>query len=141
MEELGIVKNIKGNMATVVVPKKSSCEDCAIGICKSVEQSMEIDALNQANAQIGQKVRVLIKPYSYIKGSLFIYGIPAVSFIIGIIIGQEIIGSRLHIFGTDTASAVFGFGALVLSFILIKLWSSRLNKKNNLMPVIEQIIE
>lgn len=141
MEEFGVIRKIQGNIATVSVPKKSSCEGCMLGTCKSAEESMEIDALNQINAQIGQKVKILIRPYSYIKSSILIYGIPTVSFIIGIIIGKEIFGIRLKIFEPDTASAVFGFGALALSFIIIKLWSSKLNRRDKLIPVIEEIIE
>lgn len=141
MEEFGVVKKTVGDIATVVVPKKSTCEGCIMGTCRSLEQSMEIDALNQVNAQIGQKVKILIKPYSYIKGSLFVYGIPAISFISGIIIGKEIFGVRLRIFEPDVASAISGFGALALSFIFIKLWSLKLNRRNKSIAVIEKIIE
>lgn len=141
MEEFGVVRKIQGNIATVLVPKRSSCEGCMLGTCKSVEESMEIVALNQLNAQVGQRVKILIKPYSYIKSSIFIYGFPAISFIIGIIIGKEIFGNKLGIFDPDTASAVFGFGALALSFIFIKLWSSKLNRENKLIPMIQEIIE
>jgi|YelNatPaOPRAMG01_1025707.scaffolds.fasta_scaffold10108_7 sigma-E factor negative regulatory protein RseC len=141
MEEFGIVKKIDGNIAVVTISKKGFCESCTLGLCKSSEESMEINALNHVNAQIGQKVKILIKPYSYIKGSILIYGIPAISFVLGIIIGREIFGIQLGIFDPDSGSAFLGFGALALSLILVKIWSSKLNQKSRLLPVIKKIIE
>ncbi len=141
MEEIGVIKSIEGLIAKVNVPIKSACEGCTAGTCKRGEQSMEIDALNPVEARIGQKVKVVIRPYTYLKGSTIVYGIPALALIIGAVIGKEVLSHYFKKLDPDIVSAIFGFGAFAISFLSIKLWSSRVDKNVDLKPVIEEIIE
>ncbi len=141
MEEIGVVKSVEGALARVSVPKKSVCEGCTAGTCKPDDQSMEIEAVNKANATPGQKVRVVVKTYSYIRGSIIVYGIPAIALVAGAVLGKEVFSSYLKKMDPDIASAVFGFGALVISFLGIKLWSIRAGRQTDSKPVIEEILE
>ncbi len=141
MEEIGIIKRIEGIFATVSIPKKSACEGCSLGICKPDSQFMEIKALNPVNATIGQKVKIVMKPYTYLKGSLIVYGIPALALITGAVLGKEVISLYFARLDPDIVSAITGFIAFAISFIVIKLWSSRAEKKVEVSPVIEEIIE
>ncbi|MBM4141117.1 MAG: SoxR reducing system RseC family protein, partial [Nitrospira sp.] len=61
--------------------------------------------------------------------------------IIGAIIGKEVLSLYFKEADPDILSAIFGFGAFVISFIVIKLWRRRLEKKVELKPVIEEIVE
>ncbi len=140
MEEIGIVENIQGKIATVKIPKKTMCEECSLGICKSSEQSMEIEAFNYVDAHVGQRVKVVIKPYSYLKGTLIIYGIPALSLVIGAISGKEIFSAHFKNLDSDAVSAIFGFSALIISFLFIKIWSSLSAKRENLRSFIKEIL-
>lgn len=139
-EEIGIVKGLDGKLAIVKVPKKSACEGCTMGTCKPDEQSMEIEAFNQVGAQIGQKVRVLIKPYAYMKGSMLIYGIPALALVFGAVVGKEIFSSYFPGTDPDILSAVFGFSALAASFLIVKIWISFAGRKIESKPVVEEIL-
>jgi sigma-E factor negative regulatory protein RseC len=141
VEEVGFVKSVEGIFATVSVPKKSACEGCSLGICKPEEQTMEIEALNNVKARVGQKVRVAMKTYSYLKSAIIVYGIPALALISGAVLGKEVFSRYLEDIDSDIVSAVFGFGAFVLSFLLVKFWSSRVVKKVELKPIIEEILE
>jgi sigma-E factor negative regulatory protein RseC len=141
MEEIGVIKSVDGAVAKVSVPKRSACEGCTVGICKPDEQSMEIEALNPLKAQAGQKVRVVMKPYTYLKGSLIVYGLPTLALIIGAVIGKELFSHYFKGIDADIISAISGFGLFVLSFIAIKLWSSRMEKRTDIRPIIEEIIE
>ena len=71
MEEIGVVKSIDGFMAIVSVERKSACEQCAAG-CKITDSGAEIEAVNRAKATIGQRVRVELRPYSYLKGTVIL---------------------------------------------------------------------
>lgn len=102
---------------------------------------MEIVALNNANAHAGQKVRITIKPYAYLKGSLLVYGIPALALVIGAIAGKEVFGHFFHNLDPDMASAVSGFGAFIISFLFLKIWSANAEKKTVSKPVVEEILE
>lgn len=142
MEETGIVKSLSGSLAIVVVERKSACDQCKAG-CKITDSGAEIEALNLVKAKIGQKVKVIMKPYTYLKGSIIIYGIPALALIIGAIIGKEIL-SPLNSFKNidpDVISAITGFSAFILSFLIVKIWSIKIEKKIEYKPVIQEILE
>src|SRR4030042_6832861 len=115
MEEVGIIKSIEGLVATVSVPKKSACEGCSLGICKPEDQTMELEALNHVNARVGQKVKLVMKTYTYLKGSIIVNGIPALALIIGAILGKEVFSNYFRETDPDILSAVFGLGAFVFS--------------------------
>jgi sigma-E factor negative regulatory protein RseC len=140
MDEIGIVKSLHGNVAMVSVERKSACDQCRAG-CSLTESGAEMEALNEAGAKVGQRVRVTVKPFTYLKSSIFVYGIPALMLILGAIIGKEMLP---HIFlnhDPDTLSAISGFGALLISLVVVKIWSMHAEKKTEYKPVIEEIIE
>ena len=140
MDEIGVVKDTHGIFATVVVARKSACSDCKAG-CHVTEAGAEIEAVNAARASAGQRVRVAMKPYTYLKGSLLVYGVPALALIIGAVAGKEVMSSFFPGADPDILSAICGFGAFLLSFVGVKLWSSRLEKKVDFKPVVEEILE
>lgn len=140
MEETGIVKSVDGITAIVSVERKSACEECRAG-CKITDSGAEIEAVNRAKAKVGQKVRIELKPFSYLKGSMLVYGLPALALVIGAVVGKEFFSRYFMGLDPDIISAIFGFGAFVLSFALVKLWSLRMEKKIEYKPVIEEIIE
>ena len=140
IEEIGIVKSIEGVTATVDVPRKSACEGCTAGACKIEDQFMEIEALNQIGAKVGQKVRVSVQPYVYMKGSLIVYGIPALGLVIGAVFGKEVMGRFFTHSDPDVLSAVFGFAFFIMSFFIVKVWSNIAGRKTESKPVIEEIL-
>ena len=140
MDEIGVVKSTNGILAIVSVERKSACEQCAAG-CKITESGAELEAVNQAQAVTGQKVRVALKPYSYLRGSIVVYGLPALALILGAVMGKEFFSSRFPFLDPDIVSALFGFGAFILSFILVKIWSARIAKETAYKPVIEEILK
>jgi sigma-E factor negative regulatory protein RseC len=141
VEEVGVIKSIEGLVAKVSVLRKSACEGCTAGICKPEEQTMEIEALNPVEARVGQKVKIIMKPYTFLRGSIIVYGVPALSLLIGAILGKEVFSHYLKEFDPDIVSAIFGFGAFAISFLSIKLWSNKAGKRVELKPVIEEILE
>ena len=141
VEEVGFVKSIDGSLATVAIKKKSSCEGCTLKICKPDEQHMEIEALNPVHAAVGQKVKVAMKSYSYLRNSAVIYGIPALFLVLGAVAGKEIISTFFMNSDPDIVSAFSGFGAAAISFLCIKLWSVKAGTRKALKPVIEEILE
>lgn len=140
VEEVGVVKGINGSLATVSVPKKSSCEGCTLKTCRPADQFMEIEALNPVAARIGQKVRITMKPHTYLRGSIIVYGIPAASLIAGAVVGKELLSSFFPGLDPDTVSALSGVGAFAASFLLIKAWSRRDFGRSDCTPVIEEIL-
>ena len=140
MEEIGVVKSTSGVLAIVSVEKKSACEQCSGG-CRITDEGAELEAVNQAKATEGQKVRVVMKPYAYLKGSMVVYGLPALALILGAVAGKEFFSSFFSSLDTDIVSAIFGFGGFILAFVAVKIWSVRIEKETAYKPVIEEILE
>ena len=140
IEEIGIVKSVEGMTAVVAVAKKNACEGCTMGICKPEDKSMEIEALNQAGAKAGQRVKVAIKSYTYMKGTMVVYGLPAIMLVAGAVFGKEVMSRVFPASDPDILSAIFGFAAFILSFVIVKFWSGRASRKTESRPVIEEIL-
>lgn len=140
MDEIGTVKRLDGLLAIVNVEKKSACGSCKAG-CKVSETGAEIEALNKADAAVGQMVRVVMQPYLYLKGSILVYGLPAFALIAGAVIGKEYFSGFFKNLDPDIVSAISGFSAFILSFAVVKLLSSRMEKKTEYKPVIVEIIK
>ncbi len=141
IEEIGTVTKVEGIMAKVAVKKKNSCEGCtAGGACKTTGEGAEIEALNQVHAIEGQTVRIAIQPYTYLKGTMLIYGMPVVLLITGAIIGKNIGEKYLPAVNSDLVAAILGFSFLILSLIGIRIWSKNISTKKEYKPVIEEIL-
>ena len=141
VEEIGVVTSVDGIKARVNVPKKSACEGCTAGVCMTGEQSMEIVALNKARAEVGQKVRVNVSSYVYMKSSMIIYGVPALALVLGAVFGKEVMSGSFVGTDPDVLSAIFGFAFLGLSFVVVKIWSNRKTSEAGSTPVIEEILD
>ena len=140
MEEIGVIEHVEGFNATVAVPKKSACDGCSLKTCRPSGESMTIEALNPIHAQVGQKVIITMKSNTYLRGSLIVYGIPALALVIGAVIGREVLSAFFVSHDPDTISAISGFAACVLSFFSVKIWSGRGNRKITDKPVIQEIL-
>lgn len=139
IEEIGTVTRIDGETAFVHVPKKSACDGCTAGVCRAEEQTMEIEAVNSAGASVGQKVRVTVAPVTYLKGSLIVYGIPALGLFAGAVFGKELL-SRFVRLDPDVLSAICGFGAFIICFLCIKIWAGTASPGAGSRPTVEEVI-
>jgi sigma-E factor negative regulatory protein RseC len=141
MEEVGVVKSIEGNTAKVLVARKSICGQCKAGTCHMAEDGAEMEAVNAVGAKVGQRVRVSLEQNSYLKNVLMVYGLPMIALIGGAVLGKEVFAPMFEAMDPDIVSAMFGFGALLLSIVFVKLWSKGMEKKTGFKPVIEEILD
>jgi sigma-E factor negative regulatory protein RseC len=139
MEEIGVIKKTDGVMATVLVERKSACDQCQQG-CKVTEGGAEIEALNAARAEIGNTVKIQMRPLTYLKGTMLIYGFPVLALIVGAVAGREWVPNYITSVDKDLLSAFCGFFALLIAFILVKFIAARAEKNVEMKPVIEEII-
>ena len=129
-------------MAKVLVQTKSACDGCnAGGACTSTQEGMEIEALNSVHAEVGQKVKVLMAPRQYLKGSMLVYGVPLVAFIAGAIFGKHIGDEYFTEMNSELVAALSGFAALMLSLIIVKIGSRKIESNTEYQPVIEKIVD
>jgi sigma-E factor negative regulatory protein RseC len=140
IEEIGTVRSTDGPLAIVDVPKKSACEGCTAGTCKIEDQFMEIEAFNRAGAKVGDKVVVSVKAFTFTKGSMMVYGLPAIGLVVGAVFGKEAMAGIFTGIDPDTLSAIFGFGVFILTLVFVKIWSNSAGKKIESKPIIEEVL-
>ena len=128
-------------MARVAVQKKGTCEGCAVkGVCETQGEGSEIEAINTVHAKVGQTVKVSIKPQVYLKGTMLVYGVPVIALIAGAIFGKNIGETYFRGTNSDLIAVITGFGSLILSLLIIKVWTRSFETKTEYKPVIEEII-
>jgi sigma-E factor negative regulatory protein RseC len=142
MEEIGIVKEADGPKAIVVVKRQSGCDACPAGSsCKVTQSGAEIEAYNAVHATAGDTVKISFKAFTYLKGTLLMYGMPALALVVGVIIGKEYLREFLPAVDADLISAMAGFGFMIVAVAGVKLFVRKFEKKKELVPVIEEIMQ
>ncbi len=142
MEEIGVVKWAEGPKAVVMVKRQSACDACASGSsCRVTQSGAEIEAFNAVRAEVGDTVKISFKAFTYLKGTLLVYGIPALALVAGAIVGKEYMSASFPSIDPDMVSAMAGFGFMIASFIGVKLFIRKFEKKKELIPVIEEIMQ
>jgi sigma-E factor negative regulatory protein RseC len=141
MQEIGIVKSVDGPIAKVLIARKSSCCDkCEKDVCDIPEDGVETEAINTAGAEVGQRVRVVMKSFTYVKGAVVLYVLPIFALILGAILGKMYLPSIYADVDSELLAAAGGFSAFFLSFLPVKILSSRMNKNTASRSVIESVV-
>lgn len=142
MMETGIVKSLDGLNAKVVISRREiPCGHCTQETCTIPDKGIEMEAINIAGAKVGQKVRVVMDSYTFIKGVVVLYILPLIALIGGAIVGKMYLASIWQGINTELLAAIGGFLAFFASLILIKILSGRMEKKTEHTSVIESIVE
>jgi len=138
IEDIGKVIRVEGANAFVEVERTSACAQCGLQEVEELVTGKPVFmALNTAKATVGEMVRVRVQSVAYLKASVFIYGIPILSLVIGTLLGFYIAGK----FGvsSDTMSALFGMSGLIIGIVILFLFQKRGTRKEYI-PVIVEVI-
>ncbi len=133
--EQGWVIEADGSMAKIRVGRHADCSSC--GACASA-QNMVIDALNPLAARPGQRVRFEMKETNILQGAFMVFVMPLLCAALGGFLG----GKAGMAWGWDTTQAAV-LGAVlffVFSLIGVKLYDKAVGKRQNLKPVIVEIL-
>ncbi len=142
MHEIGFVKSIDGYTATVVVSrKKSLCEKCEKPACDIPADGIETEAINEARAGVGQKVRLVMKAYTFYKGAMLIYVLPVIALISGAMLGKIYLPLYVSSINSDLMAAISGFLSMCLSIVALKYFSQMMGRNTAYKSVIESIEE
>ncbi len=139
--EQGIVIKTDTGMAWVKTAKSGSCAGCsARGSCNAMggDNEMEVNAINEAGAKLGDRIVLSFKTSSLLKASFLLYVFPILLLIIGAAIGQEI--APKFDFNPSGFSAIFGFAFFFAALLIIKTTANKLAKKNDYRPKIIKIL-
>ena len=139
-EEGVVFKISQPGTAWVRTMRSSACESCTSKDSCGGDgpgKEMEVEALNTADARVGDRIVLNFKTSSLMKATFLLYVFPILAMLAGALIGQWVAQSR----GSDPSSmaALFAFGFFGLAFVVIRLTGSRLAKNNSYRPEIIKV--
>lgn len=126
--------------AWVKTTRTSACESCSSRqACQAGGggKEMEVEAINTADARIGDRIVLNIKTASLLKATFLLYVFPILAMIAGALVGQMVGTMR----GGDPSgmSALFAFLSFGLAFLLIRVVGRRLCRNDAYTPEIIKI--
>lgn len=142
MEEHGVVVENKGATVLIKTERKSSCDSCASKkLCQSIgETDMLIEADNPVGANVGDLVVYEVGAGSVIKAGMLLYLVPLLSFILGIVLGEEASGRFFAGQNPDLVAGIFGFLFLGAAFVGLKLYGRRLERNKAYRPHVLKVV-
>ena len=140
IEDIGRVVRVADDQAFIEVERSSACAQCGLQEAEELATGGKVvfEAYNLAGAKSGDRVKVQVRTGAYMKASLYIYGIPVLFLIIGAIAGAY--AATILRKSSDTISALFAMGGLVVGFIILFLLRKRSNK-TEYMPVVVEVMQ
>jgi sigma-E factor negative regulatory protein RseC len=140
IEDIGKVVKIDSDKAYIEVERSSSCASCGLQEAEELAAGGKVvfEAYNMVGANIGDRVRVQVRTGAVTKASLYMYGIPVLFLVIGAIAGAY--AAAIFRKSSDTMSALFAMGGLVVGFIILFLLRKSANKIEY-MPVVVEVMQ
>jgi len=139
--EQGTITKLYENKAWVKVRRSSMCSACN---CKSAcstlggEDIMEAEAINSANAQVGDRVLLKIPGKALWKISFVLYMIPVIFLIAGVIVGMNL--AKSYALEPELGGLILGILGCTLSYLIIKFVSRAIRNDKGYVPEIVKVI-
>jgi len=134
------IENSAAGTAWVKTTRSSACASCSSkDACHGDGggKEMEVEAINTADARVGDRIVLNIKTASLLKATFLLYVFPILAMIAGAVLGQTVAVMR----GNDPSglSALFVFLFFGLAFIVIRITGRRLSTNASYKPEIIKV--
>jgi sigma-E factor negative regulatory protein RseC len=100
---------------------------------------MEVEALNDARAVVGDRIVLRVASGALLKVSFMLYVFPILLLILGAIVGQTL-GPAFQ-FDSSFFSLLLGGVCFLIAFIFIRVRSSRMARKTEYRPRIVRVLK
>jgi sigma-E factor negative regulatory protein RseC len=139
--EQGIVTKTDSSAAWVKTIKTGACKGCsARGSCHSLGNNAEteVEAINEAGAQVGDRIVLLFETGSLLKATFLLYVFPILLLIAGAALGQEI--APYIDFNPSGFSVFTGFSFFIAAALIVKVRANKMALKKEYRPKIVKIL-
>lgn len=135
IEQRGQIVAFRGSMAVVSAQRQSGCSNCSKqhGSCGNSmilqlfgAKQDEFLVQNPIQAHLGDQVIIGITEQSFLRATILLYGIPLLTLIIGLLIGQEV-GKDYPNLDRELLSLLGGLLGVIAGFA----WTGYLNYRNS----------
>lgn len=142
MQEEGLVRSLHGGLAQVESIQTEACAHCgAKGACHALggEKTRVVTALNDAGAQVGDKVLLNMPRRAVLGASFLAYMVPVLGLLLGAVLGNSLAPS----WGWDaqTGAVLLGLGGLAVSWFWVTVIAKKLAKGSNFTVRIVRVLE
>ena len=140
--EEGVVIKSGASTAWVKTERSSACKACsARGSCTSSEQSnaMEVEALNVAGAQVGDRIVLHIETSSLLKASFLLYVFPILCMLAGALVGHH--GAEQLQIDPSVVSLVLGLLGFGLAFVIVRRRQQAMAQTDTYKPKVIRIVQ
>lgn len=100
---------------------------------------MEVEAINVADAAVGDRVQIAIESKTLLRAAFLLYVLPIVAMAIGAALGDDW-GPKMG-FDATLTSIVLGMGAFVAAFCIVRWYANHKASGNAYRPRITRILE
>lgn len=129
MAELGSVIKKNKNKVTVALMRTEACSKCKACSVGLDGKTMEIECENLCMADLGDTVEIVLEVDSFFQAVLIMYGIPFISFLIGLL-GSYFIFDNFNVPNKELFSFLIGAFFVALTYLCIKLKENYWKSKN-----------
>ncbi|MEE8432773.1 MAG: SoxR reducing system RseC family protein [Candidatus Desulfatibia sp.] len=140
--EEGVILKIDSSTAWVKTQKTKACEGCSSrGACSTMSggEDMEVQAINAAGGQVGDRVVLSFDTYALLKAAFLLYVFPIICMLLGAFAGMQL-APAVNL-DTSIVSATGGFLFFGLSFLFVKSKGNRMAQKDEYRPKITRILK
>lgn len=137
--EVGEVIGKESSQLIVKMERTEACAKCRACTAGMKKEDMIIHAENLCNAEIGNKVDVVLDNADFMKATLIMYGIPFAMFMVGIFGGYY--GAGALGFGNgEVIGIVAGLILVIITYVAIHTQEDKF-KKGNFVPKAVKVVE
>ena len=137
IEESATVVALEDNFAWVESERRSSCSSCAAnkGCGTATLQKVmgkkraQLKAINQAQAQVGDRVVIGLQEQALLKGSLYAYILPLLLLLVAAFVFEQL-------FANEATTIFAGLGGLLLGFVILKFLMGNLAEDERFQTVV-----
>ena len=141
-KEEGVILKIDSSTAWVKTQKTKACEGCSSrGACSTTGggEDMEVQAINAAGGQVGDRVVLSFDTSSLLKASFLLYVFPIICMLLGAFAGMKL-APAVNL-DTSIVSAICAFSFFGLSFLFVTSKGNRMAQKDEYRPKITRILK
>lgn len=131
VSQIGIVRKTDGKQAEIEIARGTSCGEkcssCKIG-CSGTGIIVKLD--NTIDAEVGDRVRIETKASNIIFSAIFVYLVPVIMMVMGMVFGSRLMQKAFPGINPDTTGLMFGITALIIFYFLLKTANNWLTTRN-----------
>lgn len=137
--EVGEVINKEGSRLVVKMERTEACAKCRACSAGMKKEDMIIKAENLCNADVGNKVDIVLDNANFMKATLIMYGIPFAAFMLGVFGGYYGAG-ELGIKNGELIGIILGIALVIITYVIIHTQEDKF-KNDGYVPKAIKIVE